>query len=263
MSTTTSSRRTFLGAGGALAGAFALSSIAAGASAAPSGTARTPYRVITPGSEQYEDLLQGTNLRWRGAAQRIAFPTTTDEVAQELRTVLGLGLRPSARSGGHCYEGFVANGDVKAIIDLSAMDQVHWDPEMKAFEVGAGAQLGLVYQLLYKQWGVYAPAGNCPTVGAGGHIAGGGYGSMNRRDGLVVDHLVRWSENGAKFFVHGQVVMTGPQRSYEQQQMSPATGFGPRYGPRASIHGAGTEPGPVRPAPLPGPPIVRSLGARP
>ncbi|WP_284753214.1 FAD-binding protein [Arthrobacter sp. efr-133-R2A-120] len=187
---TTASRRTFLGAGGALAGAFALSSIAAGANAAPSGSPRTPYRVITPGSEQYEDLLQGTNLRWKGAAQRIAFPTTTDEVAQELRTVLGLGLRPSARSGGHCYEGFIANGDVKAIIDLSAMDQVRWDPAMGAFEIGAGAQLGLVYQLLYKQWGVYAPAGNCPTVGAGGHIAGGGYGSMNRRDGLVVDHLL-------------------------------------------------------------------------
>jgi len=190
MSVTTASRRAFLGAGGALAGVFALNQAPAAQAASKTTAAPTPYRVITPGSEQYEDLLQGTNLRWKGTAQRIAFPRTAAETAEELRTVLALGLRPSARSGGHCYENFVANGDNQAIIDTSAMDQVRWDPEMKAFEVGAGAQLGLVYQLLYKQWGVYAPAGNCPTVAAGGHIAGGGYGSMNRRDGLVVDHLL-------------------------------------------------------------------------
>lgn len=33
------------------------------------------------------------------------------------------------------------------------------------------------------------PAVSCPTVGIGGHIAGGGYGPLNRLHGLVVDHL--------------------------------------------------------------------------
>lgn len=188
--TLVASRRTLFSAGGALIGAIALSGIPSRALAAEEGASTSPYRVITSASEQFEDLQQGTNLRWRGNAQRIAFPRTAAEVAEELRAALRLGLRPSARSGGHCYEAFVSNADVKSIIDLSAMDQVRWDPSMNAFEVGAGAQLGMVYQLLYKQWGVYVPAGNCPTVAAGGHIAGGGYGSMNRRDGLVVDHLV-------------------------------------------------------------------------
>jgi hypothetical protein len=185
----TASRRSMLSASGALLGAIALSGAPARAEAAETQARTGSYQVITSASEQFDDLQQGTNLRWKGEATRIAFPRTAAEVAEELRTVLRLGLKPSARSGGHCYEAFVANPAVESIIDLSAMDQVRWDPEMKAFEVGAGAQLGLVYQLLYKQWGVYVPAGNCPTVAAGGHIAGGGYGSMNRRDGLVVDHL--------------------------------------------------------------------------
>lgn len=179
-----------LSATGALMGALTLSNIPDRAAAADQHSTAGTYRVVTPASEQFEDLQQGTNLRWKGNAQRIAFPRNTAEVAEEVRTVLRLKLRPSARSGGHCYEGFVSNPDIQSIIDLSALNQVRWDPAMKAFEVGAGAQLGLVYQLLYKQWGVYVPAGNCPTVAAGGHIAGGGYGSMNRRDGLVVDHLV-------------------------------------------------------------------------
>lgn len=140
-----------LSASGALLGAIALSGAPARAEAAGAQTRTGSYQVITSDSEQFEDLQQGTNLRWKGQAQRIAFPRTSAEVAEELRTVLRLGLRPSARSGGHCYEGFVSNPAVKSIIDLSAMDQVRWDPEMNAFEIGAGAQLGLVYQLLYAQ----------------------------------------------------------------------------------------------------------------
>ena len=147
------------------------------------------YGVVTPDSKQWQDLRQGTNLRWIGTPSRIAFPRNTEEVITELNTVINLGLRPTVRSGGHCYEDFVSNNDISAIIDTSAMSYVKWDDERQAFEVGAGTQLGHVYQLLYKQWGVYVPAGNCPTVAAGGHIACGGYGSMNRRDGLVVDYL--------------------------------------------------------------------------
>lgn len=147
------------------------------------------YRIITPEDAQYSGLCQGTNLRWQGKPRRIVFPESAEDVATELRYILSKGLKPSVKSGGHCYENFVHNKDITAIIDLSTLCDIRWDPVMGAFEIGAGAQLGAVYQLLYKKWGVYIPAGNCPTVAAGGHIAGGGYGCHNRRDGLVVDHL--------------------------------------------------------------------------
>jgi FAD/FMN-containing dehydrogenase len=37
---------------------------------------------------------------------------------------------------------------------------------------------------------VTIPGGSCYSVGAGGHICGGGYGLLSRKYGLTVDHLV-------------------------------------------------------------------------
>ncbi|MEU4741758.1 hypothetical protein AB0G02_15010 [Actinosynnema sp. NPDC023658] len=42
---------------------------------------------------------------------------------------------------------------------------------------------------LHRRWGTTIPGGSCATVGAGGHIVGGGYGLLSRRNGLTVDHL--------------------------------------------------------------------------
>ncbi|KAE8670520.1 hypothetical protein F3Y22_tig00112127pilonHSYRG00054 [Hibiscus syriacus] len=57
--------------------------------------------------------------------------------------------------------------------------------------VQAGAALGEVYHGIWKQSKVHGfPAGVCPTVGAGGHIASGGYGTMIRKYGLSIDHVV-------------------------------------------------------------------------
>lgn len=48
-----------------------------------------------------------------------------------------------------------------------------------------------VYTTLFRKYGVTLPAGSCYSVGAGGHIVGGGYGLLSRRHGLTVDHLVQ------------------------------------------------------------------------
>ena len=46
------------------------------------------------------------------------------------------------------------------------------------YKIGPGTMLGNVYLELYKLYGVTLPGGSCVTVGAGGHICGGGYGSF-------------------------------------------------------------------------------------
>jgi FAD/FMN-containing dehydrogenase len=45
------------------------------------------------------------------------------------------------------------------------------------------------YAQLYKEYGVTIPGGSCATVGAGGHVIGGGYGLLSRKYGLTVDYL--------------------------------------------------------------------------
>ncbi|MFD7168525.1 FAD-dependent oxidoreductase [Streptomyces violascens] len=149
----------------------------------------TPLTDVTPSDGRYEDLRRGTNQRFTGSPQRIRVATEPRHVVQAVQDAHDAGRRLVVRSGGHCYEGFTTSTDVQEVLDLTQMQDVSYDPAHRAFSVQPGALLGQVYDRLYRRWGVYLPAGNCPTVGAGGHIQGGGYGSMSRRDGLAVDHL--------------------------------------------------------------------------
>ncbi|MFF0636629.1 FAD-binding oxidoreductase [Nocardia sp. NPDC004151] len=149
----------------------------------------TESLLIRPDDARYRGLISGSNTRWVGTPDYIRLALNTEQVVEALQQAVDDELRVVVRSGGHCDEDFTANGKVRAVIDVSALDAVYFDAQMGAFSVGAGATLGRVYSTLYKRWGVTLPGGTCPTVGAGGHVAGGGYGALSRLHGLIVDHL--------------------------------------------------------------------------
>lgn len=144
---------------------------------------------VRPGDPLYPELIVGNNQRWTAAPEAIELVGSTDQVVRALQRAVSARKRISVRSGGHCYEDFVSNSKVQIIIDLSGMTAVYYDRNRKAFAVEAGARLLNVYEALYKGWGVTLPGGTCYSVGAGGHIAGGGYGLLSRAYGLTVDHL--------------------------------------------------------------------------
>ncbi|WP_116198574.1 FAD-binding oxidoreductase [Amycolatopsis circi] len=180
----TTSRRKVLLAGTAAAGAAVLPGTAAASSAArPAEAIR-----IHPGAPQYADLARGVNQRWIGSPDEIVVAQSAADVAAAVDTALQRRARLAVRSGGHCFEDFTTDG-IRLLVDVGALDEVTYDKEMRAFSLGAGARLGDVYAKLFKGWGVTIPGGTCPTVGAGGHISGGGYGPLNRLHGLTVDHL--------------------------------------------------------------------------
>ncbi|KAF5196959.1 Berberine bridge enzyme-like, partial [Thalictrum thalictroides] len=55
----------------------------------------------------------------------------------------------------------------------------------------AGATIGQLYHNIAVKSRTYGfPAGICPTVGVGGHLSGGGYGTLLRKYGLAADHIV-------------------------------------------------------------------------
>lgn len=152
--------------------------------------APAPFGPVTvrPGEGRYADLVVGTNARWVGTPDYVRLAGSTGQVVDAVNEALANGRRIAVRSGGHCYENFVTD-QVRAVIDLSQMNEVRYDPARRAFAVEPGAVLGDAYKTLYKGWGVTIPGGSCPTVGVGGHIAGGGYGALSRLHGLTVDHL--------------------------------------------------------------------------
>jgi FAD binding domain/Berberine and berberine like len=145
---------------------------------------------VGPADRRYQDLVRaGHNGRFTAAPLTVHVLGSSAQVAEVVTDAVRRGRRLAVRSGGHCYEDFVDHPDIQVLIDLSEMRDVSFDPAHNAFAVEPGATLGEVYRRLHFGWGVTLPGGACPGVGAGGHIAGGGYGPLSRRYGMVVDHL--------------------------------------------------------------------------
>jgi FAD/FMN-containing dehydrogenase len=146
-----------------------------------SGTTRTPIL-----SDR-----QGFDRRWFAPELDAMYvPTRIDEVADAVRDAIALhGRDVKVTSGRHCYENFVYNDNTRAVIDMSALNQVGFDRERGMYFVDAGCENWTVYRTLLNGFGRTLPAGSCYSVGAGGHITGGGYGLLSRLHGLTVDHL--------------------------------------------------------------------------
>ncbi|QMR41483.1 FAD-binding protein [Klebsiella aerogenes] len=164
---------------------------------------------------RHPTLQKGFNLRWpvdniqgqsapRGA-DNIYLCASIDDIISAAAAGLKDGGRITVRSGGHCYEGFVSNklsGESAAfsIIDISLLTGVEYSDtqnigtdfasdEQYRFKMLAGSQNWENYAELYKATGKTIPGGSCYSVGAGGHICGGGYGYLSRKYGLSSDWL--------------------------------------------------------------------------
>ncbi|CAH8345660.1 unnamed protein product [Eruca vesicaria subsp. sativa] len=96
------------------------------------------------------------------------------------------------RSGGHDYEGLSYISSVPfTVLDMNKLRSITVDVPSKKAWVQAGATLGELYTKISKSSKTLAfAAGVCPTLGAGGHISGGGYGNLIRKYGVSVDHVV-------------------------------------------------------------------------
>ncbi|KAM3681480.1 hypothetical protein ACJW31_12G000500 [Castanea mollissima] len=125
----------------------------------------------------------------------IILPETVDQLLHALICCREGSLEIRVRSGGHSYEGtsYVAtDGGPFVIIDMMNLNRVLVDLETETAWVEGGATLGETYYAIAKSSkGSHGfSAGSCPTVGAGGHIGGGGFGLLSRKYGLAADNLV-------------------------------------------------------------------------
>ncbi|MFF9980092.1 FAD-binding oxidoreductase [Streptomyces erythrochromogenes] len=190
-------RRGFLAAsavaaGAGIAGPLAATDAAAAPARGPAGPAgRTgPFGPkILPADPRYPSLLTGINRRYVARPEHVKMVRSARDAEDALHEAIKGRKRISVRSGGHCLADFTCNPEVEVLLDFSEMTAVGYDERRRAFHVEPGAHLMAVYEALYKGWGVTLPGGVCHSVGAGGHISGGGYGLLSRDFGLVVDHL--------------------------------------------------------------------------
>ncbi len=134
---------------------------------------------------------QGFDRRWYASSlQAVYVPTSADDAVACVQAALSTyGRDIRITSGRHCYEDFAYSGLARAIIDMSALNQIGFDPANGGYFIEAGCENWTVYRTLLNAYGKTLPAGSCYSVGAGGHITGGGYGLLSRLHGLTIDHL--------------------------------------------------------------------------
>lgn len=123
----------------------------------------------------------------------IITPTKETHVQAVVICAKKLGVQIKIRSGGHDYDGrsYVSHEKNYIVLDMFNLNSVIVDIDSETAVVQTGAQLGELYYRIWEKSKVHGfPAGVCPTVGVGGHVSGGGYGTMIRKYGLSVDQVI-------------------------------------------------------------------------
>jgi FAD/FMN-containing dehydrogenase len=116
----------------------------------------------------------------------VAYCATPADVALCLSFVHKFGLPVAARSGGHSYGGW--SGTTGLVVDVTRMNSFQLGPGGQSVTVGTGTHLIDLYHKLAGH-GLAVPGGSCPTVGVAGLTLGGGVGVVGRAFGLSCDNL--------------------------------------------------------------------------
>ncbi|KAM7189947.1 Glucooligosaccharide oxidase [Rhypophila sp. PSN 637] len=121
----------------------------------------------------------------------IAVPRNIEQIRNAVLCGKKLGIKVSAKSGGHSYASFGFGGeDGHLIVQLDRMNEVTYDADTDVATVQAGTRLGHLASVLYRNYGRAVSHGTCPGVGISGHFAHGGFGFSSHTHGLAQDFVV-------------------------------------------------------------------------
>ncbi|KAL3522898.1 hypothetical protein ACH5RR_015732 [Cinchona calisaya] len=155
---------------------------------------------VTPNNASFSSVLQSTaqNLRCLlpsvAKPELIFTPLVESHVQAAVICAKEVGIQIRIRSGGHDYEGLSYISDLDSpfvIVDLGKLRAISVDIDDNSAWVQAGATIGEVYYRISQKSKTHGfPAGLCTSLGIGGHITGGAYGTMMRKFGLGADNVL-------------------------------------------------------------------------
>lgn len=137
---------------------------------------------------------QSDNVAFHFSPEAIAYPKSSEQVAQCVRCAAEHSVPVVARSGGHSFAGYSSGGqDGALVVDLRALNAKQYHPstlEGPTAEFGPSARLGDVVRFLWTSGRRGMSHGTCPTVAIGGHTMCNGFGPTSAAWGLMADNLI-------------------------------------------------------------------------
>ncbi|KAL5739272.1 hypothetical protein ACOSP7_028189 [Xanthoceras sorbifolium] len=156
--------------------------------------------IYTPNNSSFSSILMArtTNLRFSEPSipkpELIFMPLNEFHVQIAVICSKRLEINIRFRSGGHDFEGLSFVSIIEKpflVVDLANLQSISVNIDDQSAWVQVGATIGQLYYRIAEKSKIYGfPAGFCPTVGVGGQIAGGGYGSLMRKYGLAADNVI-------------------------------------------------------------------------
>ncbi|KAG9438946.1 hypothetical protein H6P81_019111 [Aristolochia fimbriata] len=161
------------------------------------GSSSTISKVLfTPNTTGYESYWRIRNPRLlHSPAYKpllILAPTHESHIQASVICCRKHGIQLTVQSGGHDYEGLsYLSNEPFMMVNLLNFRSVNVNIVENTAWVQAGATLGEVYHSVAEKSRVHGfPSGLCHTIGLGGHLSGGGTGTMMRKYGLGADNVV-------------------------------------------------------------------------
>ncbi|XP_059460592.1 berberine bridge enzyme-like 15 [Corylus avellana] len=155
---------------------------------------------VTPNNSSFASVLESSaqNLRYLLPSvpkpNFIFLPVHESHVQAAVICSKELQIHLRVRSGGHDYEALSYVSLIETpffILDLAKLRSINVDVKDNSAWIQAGATIGEVYYRIAEKSNTRGfPAGLCTSLGVGGHITGGAYGSMMRKYGLGADNVL-------------------------------------------------------------------------